>query len=91
MNIDAIVVHCSDSPHGRGNNAETIHGWHLARKWSGIGYHYVILEDGTVQGELEFRNPVEPGKILLDFDPRGQQIDGLDGSTVILEALFPSG
>lgn len=51
----------------------------------------VLLEDGTVEGELEFRNPVEPGKILLDFDPRGQQIDVLDGSTVILETLFPSG
>jgi len=51
----------------------------------------VMLEDGTVEGELEFRNPVEPGKILLDFDPRGQQIDVLDGSTVILETLFPTG
>jgi len=49
------------------------------------------LEDGSIEGELEFRNPVEPGKILLDFDPRGQQIDVLDGSTVILETLFPSG
>ena len=49
-----------------------------------------MLQDGSVEGELEFRNPVEPGKILLDFDPRGQQIDVLDGSTVILETLFPS-
>ena len=48
-----------------------------------------MLEDGSIEGELEFRNPVEPGKILLDFDPRGQQIDVLDGSTVILETLFP--
>ena len=45
--------------------------------------------DGTVRGELEFRNPVEPGKILLDFDPRGKQIDVLEGATVILETLFP--
>ena len=50
----------------------------------------VQLQDGSVEGELEFRNPVEPGKILLDFDPRGQQIDVLDGSTVVLETLFPS-
>jgi len=49
------------------------------------------LEDGSIEGELEFRNPVEPGKILLDFDPRGQQIDVLDGETVVLETLFPSG
>jgi len=46
--------------------------------------------DGTVRGEVEFRNPVEPGKILLDFDPRGQQIDVLDGATVIMETLFPA-
>lgn len=50
----------------------------------------MMMQDGSVEGELEFRNPVEPGKILLDFDPRGQQIDVLDGSTVILETLFPS-
>jgi hypothetical protein len=46
--------------------------------------------DGTVRGELEFRNPVEPGKVLLDFDPRGKQLDVLEGATVILETLFPS-
>lgn len=50
----------------------------------------VVLQDGSVEGELEFRNPVEPGKILLDFDPRGQMIEVLDGSTVIMETLFPS-
>jgi len=49
----------------------------------------MTLQDGSVEGELEFRNPVEPGKTLLDFDPRGKQIDVLEGSTVILEALFP--
>jgi len=51
----------------------------------------VMVQDGSIEGELEFRNPVEPGKILLDFDPRGQQIDVLDGTTVVLETLFPSG
>ena len=48
-----------------------------------------MLEDGSIEGELEFRNPVEPGKVLLDFDPRGQNIEVLDGSTVILETIFP--
>jgi hypothetical protein len=50
----------------------------------------MTMPDGSVEGELEFRNPVEPGKHLLDFDPRGQQIDVLEGATVILEKLFPS-
>ena len=44
-----IVIHCSDSPQGRGDNAETIHRWHLQRSFSGIGYHKVILEDGTIE------------------------------------------
>ena len=43
------VIHCSDSPQGRGDTAETIHSWHKERGWDGIGYHYVILEDGTVE------------------------------------------
>jgi len=50
----------------------------------------VLDQDGTVRGELEFRDPVEPGKIQLNFDPRGQQIDVLEGATVILETLFPT-
>lgn len=49
MQIEKIVIHCSDSPPGRGDNAETIHRWHLSRGWDGIGYHYVIDEDGTVE------------------------------------------
>ena len=42
------------------------------------------------EGEIEFRNPVEPGKILLDFDPRGQNIEVREGSTVIFTAAFPN-
>lgn len=57
-----------------------------------VGTIQAVLDpDNTVRGELEFRDPVEPGKILLDFDPRGQQIDVLEGGTVILETLFPTG
>ena len=52
--INKLVVHCSDSPH-RGDTAADIHQWHLARGWSGIGYHYVIREDGTVdRGRPEY-------------------------------------
>ena len=50
-----IILHCSDSPQGRDDNASTIHRWHLERGWSGIGYHYVILEDGAVdRGRPEY-------------------------------------
>ena len=49
MTISSIVVHCSASPQGRGDDASTIHNWHTANGWSGIGYHYVILEDGEIE------------------------------------------
>lgn len=39
--------------------------------------------NGT-EGEVEFRSPAEPGKILLDFDPRNQIVDIAQGSTVFL-------
>jgi hypothetical protein len=41
------------------------------------------------QGELEFSDPVEPGKTLLDFDPRGQAVEVFDGGTLILQRAFP--
>lgn len=47
--IDKIVVHCSFSPQGRGDDSHTIDRWHRDRWGSGIGYHYVVLEDGTIQ------------------------------------------
>lgn len=47
--IKYLVVHCSDSPPGRGDNAKTIHQWHTERGFDCIGYHKVILEDGTIE------------------------------------------
>jgi len=48
--ISEIIVHCSDSPHGRGDDVETIRRWHIEeRGWNDIGYHYVITETGEVQ------------------------------------------
>lgn len=41
------------------------------------------------EGEIEFRSPPEPGKELLDFEPRGQIIEVLQGSTVVLESIAP--
>jgi len=49
MNIKKIVVHCSASPQGRGDDASSIHRWHTDKNWWGIGYHAVILEDGTIE------------------------------------------
>ncbi len=38
--IKKIVLHCSASTYG---NVLLINQWHKAREWSGVGYHYVIL------------------------------------------------
>ena len=48
--IDTIIVHHSDSPQGRGDDASVIHRWHTeGGVYDGIAYHAVILEDGTIQ------------------------------------------
>jgi len=51
----------------------------------------VIANGGIVQGEIEFRDPVEPGKILLNFDPRGQLIEVTQASQVFLTSILPDG
>ena len=44
--INKIILHCSDSEIG---NAEIINAWHLERGFKSIGYHFVILKDGTIE------------------------------------------
>lgn len=40
--------------------------------------------DGSTEGEIEFRDPVEPGKLPLDFDPQGKVIDIVQNNVVYL-------
>ncbi len=47
-------------------------------------------QNGQVKGELEFQTPVEPGKQLLNFDPRGQRIEVRNANGVVLFAQFPN-
>ncbi len=46
-----FMIHCSDSPQNRGDTAATIHQWHTTYPFNFdcIGYHKVILEDGTIE------------------------------------------
>ena len=46
--VDTIVVHCSATPEGRPVDVATIRGWHLAKGWADIGYHFVIDLAGRV-------------------------------------------
>lgn len=45
---DMIVIHHTGSP-DMDASAEQIHQWHLGNGWAGIGYHYVIRKDGTIE------------------------------------------
>jgi hypothetical protein len=44
-----IVVHCSATPPDRDIGVKEITGWHLARGFLSIGYHWVIRRDGTLE------------------------------------------
>lgn len=46
---DMIVIHHTGNPADDDLSAEQIHASHLMQGWSGIGYHYVIRKDGTVE------------------------------------------
>lgn len=96
--IKYIVVHCSDSPQGRGDDAATIHQWHTARNWSGIGYHYVITEDGTCQNGRPLYwqgshaygyNDKSVGICLIgEGDYTNEQMDTLRTLTGYLDGMF---
>ena len=47
--IDKIVLHTSYTPEGREHDVDDIDAWHKANGWSGVGYHFVVKIDGTVQ------------------------------------------
>ena len=40
--------------------------------------------------ELEFQDPVESGKILLNFDPLGAQVDVVKDGVIYLSAVMPA-
>jgi len=47
--IDLIVIHCAATPEGRNVSLADITAMHKARGFNTVGYHYVILLDGTVE------------------------------------------
>lgn len=48
--INKAIIHCSDSEHLSHDNYESIYKWHVTEKgWKDIGYHYLILKNGTVK------------------------------------------
>jgi len=47
--INKIIVHCTATREGAPVSLDTVRRWHLERGWSDIGYHYLILLDGTIE------------------------------------------
>ena len=45
---DAIIVHHIGNTNAD-VSAETVHQWHLANGWAGIGYHFLIRKDGFIE------------------------------------------
>ena len=54
--IDKVIIHCAATRPSMDIGAKEIREWHIKqRKWSDIGYHYVIRRNG----ELEDGRPLE--------------------------------
>ena len=47
--IDEIIIHCTATQEGKNFKAKDIDKWHKQKGWKGIGYHYVIDLDGTIE------------------------------------------
>lgn len=47
--ITLLIIHCSGVRPYQSSTAQQIDSWHRTRGWKGIGYHYVVLRDGTIQ------------------------------------------
>ena len=47
--MDTITIHCSATREDKDYTSENIKKWHLLRGFNDIGYHFVILLDGTIE------------------------------------------
>ncbi len=94
-----IVLHHSQYKHG--TNAKEIRSWHKQRGWSDIGYHFVVLKDGTIEegrdldlvGAHELHNNADSIGICVDGDfsvqiPLPAQIEALNDLISTLFTLY---
>lgn len=47
--IESVIVHWTETATNKNIGSEEINGWHLKAGLKGIGYHYVIRRDGSLQ------------------------------------------
>lgn len=91
-----IVLHCSDSSFG---NAALIGKWHVTeRKWSGIGYHYVILNGwiSSLHYNPKFNGHIETGRPLdnsasIEKTEIGAHVKGFNSSSIGICLIGKSG
>ena len=50
--INEIICHCTATPEGRQVTVKDVDNWHRARKFNGIGYHYLIYLDGRTAARV---------------------------------------
>ena len=46
--VKEVIIHCSATRESQQVSVDTIRGWHLAKGWNDIGYHFYIDLDGTI-------------------------------------------
>ena len=44
-----LAIHCTATREGQDFDATTIDGWHRNQGWAGIGYHFLIRLDGSIE------------------------------------------
>jgi len=75
--IEFLVIHCSASNLPKHDNAATIDAWHKERGFKGIGYHFFIRHDGT----LETGRPLDDDPIL-EREEIGAHTLGINKSSI---------
>lgn len=55
--LTGIVIHCSATKEGKDFTAADIDRWHRERGFNGIGYHFVIRLDGTIEAGRQLELP----------------------------------
>lgn len=65
--VEFLVVHASATPPEMDIGAKEIDRWHRQRGWLGIGYHFVIRRDGTLETG---RSASKPGAHLYGYNER---------------------
>lgn len=87
LKVKKIFIHCSASAYGE---VLTLDRWHKGRGWSGIGYHYVILNGKPFPDVSYFSyldGEIQPGRHFDDdpiFSPDevGAHVAGRNGESI---------